>query len=75
MEEEPDPYSDAPGSDERSDAFDDFVKVPENFKVPESSSSPEIIGTEDDQEEEEEAPIPEKESEELRNLERVRVKY
>ena len=46
MEEEPDSrfYSSS-----QNDGFEDYIEVPEDVKVPESSSSPEIIGLDEDQ--------------------------
>ncbi len=52
MEEEPDSRFDP---SDQNDDFEDYIEVPENVKVPESSSSPEIIGLEEDQDS---APVP-----------------
>ncbi len=77
MEEEPEPFSEAIGNE---DTFDDYIEVPEVVKIPETSSSPEMIGLEADQdddveeEKEEELPVISKDedTEDLRSLETVR---
>ena len=72
MEEEPEPFSEGNESEDKVDAFDDFIEVPEVVKLPESSSSPEMIGLEDqDEEEDVEEPPAVSKDEGIGNLERV----
>ena len=68
MEEETDPFNE---QDQNDEPFDGFVEVPEDVKVPDSSSSPEMVALEGEEDGDEK--LQNEGLETLGNLERVRI--